>query len=230
MSDCCAPNANDDKQRHLLWIVLVLNALMFLVEFTAGWLARSSGLMADSLDMLADALVYGLSLYAVGRGISAKAKAALVNGGFQLALGIGVLIHVGWRMLDQTPPIAETMRWIALLALLVNAACFALLYQFRSGDINLRASWICSRNDMLANTGVLIAAGLVGWLNTPWPDWIIALLVAGIVISSALRIIRDARTSLATGETVVTSCCASSSPSKEASGGSSTGCCGTQGH
>lgn len=217
MSDCCAPNATDEKQRRLLWIVLLLNAVMFLIEFSAGWFAHSSGLMADSLDMLADALVYALSLYAVGRGLSAKAKAALVNGVFQLILGLGVLLHVGWRMMSQTLPTAETMGLVAFLALLVNAACFGLLYQFRSGDINLRASWICSRNDMMANAGVLIAAALVTWLNSPWPDWIIAIIVAGIIISSALKIIRDARRSLSTGEEVSTSCCSGNSCSDTAS-------------
>jgi len=210
MSGCCGPSAEDQSQRTLLWTVLFLNAAMFVVEFVAGWMARSSGLMADSLDMLADALVYGLSLYAVGRGVSTKARAALLNGSLQMVLGLGVLAHVGWRISQGSTPEAETMGWVAALALAVNASCFALLYSRRSGDINLRSSWICSRNDMIANIGVIAAAGLVVWFESPWPDWIIATLVALIIIHSAWGILRDARASLATGAEVSSSCCAPS--------------------
>lgn len=210
MSDCCAPDASDRQQRGLLMVVLALNAIMFFVEFSAGWLARSSGLMADSLDMLADALVYGLSLYAVGKGISARANAALVNGYLQLLLGVGVLVHLVWRIWQNSIPEAETMTLISVLALIVNASCFGLLYRFRSGDINLRASWICSRNDMIANVGVMVAAALVAALEAPWPDWLIAAAVAAIVIRSALSIIREARHSLATGSEMAASCCGAS--------------------
>lgn len=210
MSGCCGPSAEDQSQRTLLWTVLVLNAAMFVVEFGAGWMARSSGLMADSLDMLADALVYGLSLYAVGRGVTEKARAALLNGSLQMVLGVGVLLHVGWRISQGSTPEADTMGWIAALALVVNAACFGLLFSRRSGDINLRASWICSRNDMIANVGVLVAAGLVVWFESPWPDWLIATLVALIIIHSAWGILRDARASLVSGAEVGSSCCAPS--------------------
>ncbi|WP_221793410.1 cation transporter [Oceanobacter mangrovi] len=231
MSGCCGPSATDQSQKTLLWTVLLLNAAMFVVEFGVGWLARSSGLMADSLDMLADALVYGMSLYAVGRGNTEKARAALMNGSFQLALGIGVLLYVVWRITQNEIPAAETMGVIAVLALIVNAACFGLLWKSRSGDINLRSSWICSRNDMIANVGVLVAAGLVTALNSPWPDWIIATLVAIIVIRSALRIIREARHSLATGEEVSISCCGSdsscSTPAPELAKPAASSCCGT---
>lgn len=207
MSNCCAIEARDRQQRKLLWVVLVLNATMFVVEFVAGWVANSSGLLADSLDMLADALVYSLSLCAVGKGLREKARSALLNGSLQLALGIGVLVSVAWRIWTNSAPSAEVMGVIATLALLVNAICFALLYKFRAGDMNMRASWICSRNDMLANVGVLVAAALVSLSSSPWPDWIIAILIAAVVIRSALTVIKEARKALASGGSVSLGCC-----------------------
>lgn len=207
MADCCAVDAQNRQERRLLWVVLVLNAIMFIVEFAAGWLANSSGLLADSLDMLADAMVYSLSLYAVGKAVSKKARAALLNGGLQLTLGLWVLADVAWRMWSGSTPSAELMGSVALLALAVNVTCFLLLFRFRRGDVNMRASWICSRNDILANTGVLVAAGFVAWLDSPWPDRVIGALIAAIVIHSAWRIIGEARQSLRTGEVVANSCC-----------------------
>ncbi len=206
MSDCCVSEARNARERKLLWVVLILNGLMFIVEFIAGWLADSSGLLADSLDMLADAMVYSLSLYAVGHSMNRKARAAMLNGSLQLILGCLVLLDVGRRIwLDSTPQ-PEMMTTIALLALMVNMTCFALLFQFRQGDINLRASWICSRNDVLANAGVLAAASLVTWLESPWPDWLIGAAIAGVVIHSALLIIRDANLSLRFGESAANCC------------------------
>jgi Co/Zn/Cd efflux system component len=200
--------AGNRQQRQLLWVVLGLNAAMFVVEFTAGWLASSSGLLADSLDMLADALVYSLSLYAVGRGISQKAKATLLNGSLQMVLGLSVLGYVVWRAFTDSMPSVDIMGWVAVLALGVNTVCFVLLFQFRRGDINMRASWICSRNDILANLGVLAAAGLVAWLGSSWPDLAIGALIAAIVIHSSWKIIAGARHSLRTGQDQSSdSCC-----------------------
>ncbi|MBD2860327.1 cation transporter [Spongiibacter sp. KMU-158] len=210
MSDCCAAEARNSRERTLLWTVLALNAVMFVVEFTAGWLARSSGLMADSLDMLADVLVYSVSLYAVGRGIAQKAKAALLNGSLQMLLGLGVLLHIGWRIREGSAPQTDIMGWIAALALAVNISCFALLYRFRSGDINMRASWLCSRNDMLANVGVLVAAWMVNLLSSAWPDYVIAALIAGVVIHSAYGILVQARRNLKEGLEIESGgCCGS---------------------
>ena len=149
MSECCGVNAQDKEQRTLLWTVLLLNGAMFLVEFIAGWLAQSSGLMADSLDMLADAMVYMVGLYAVGKAIQYKAKAALFNGSLQLFLAGLILLDVVQRLIFGSEPQTQIMLWISLLALAVNLFCFILLSRYRSGDINMRASWICSRNDMM---------------------------------------------------------------------------------
>lgn len=196
MSDCCAIEARNRQERILLWTVLSLNAVMFCVEFTAGWLARSSGLMADSLDMLADSLVYSVSLYAVGRGLAHKAKAALLNGSLQMLLGIGVFLHIGWRIWEGSIPSTQIMGWVATLALVVNVSCFTLLYRYRSGDVNMRASWICSRNDMLGNLGVLLAAGLVQTLSSPWPDYVIAAGIAGVVVHSSYGVLVQGKQSL----------------------------------
>lgn len=193
MSDCCGGEAKDQRERKLLWWVLSLNALMFVVEFGAGWVANSSGLLADSLDMLADAAVYAVSLYAVGRSRAHKTRAALVNGCLQWGLGMLVLVETARRVVQGKPPETDIMLAVALLALIVNVACFLLLYAYRRGDINLRSSWICSRNDVLANAGVLVAAGLVIWLDSPWPDWIIGGLIASLILFSAGNIIRGAR-------------------------------------
>lgn len=205
MSDCCSIDAEQAKQRQVLWLVLVLNALMFGAEFVAGWLADSNGLLADSLDMLADALVYAVSLYAVGRLARTKAKAALVSGTLQLALGIFVLVDVTKSILFGSNPDSQLMMSMALLALAVNLSCFALLYRFRKGDLNMQASWICSRNDMLANCGVILSGYLVSQTQAAWPDWLIGGMIALIVIRSASRIVRSALTQLQPAP--ATSCC-----------------------
>ncbi|MEL7797490.1 cation diffusion facilitator family transporter [Idiomarina loihiensis] len=210
MSSCCGTTAQqhiDKAQRTLLWTVLVLNGVMFFVEFIAGWLAESSGLIADSLDMLADTLVYAVSLYAVGKAIKYKANAAILNGTLQTVLALVVLADVLQRLIFGSQPNANMMLWVALLALAVNIACFALLYSSRNGDINIRASWICSRNDMIMNGGVILSALLVAKLNMAWPDLVIATVIALIVLRSAIRIIRDAR-AVKTGEkTDISGCC-----------------------
>jgi cation diffusion facilitator family transporter len=207
MSDCCAPDAANRKQRKLLWIVLALNAMMFFVEFVAGWLAQSAGLIADSLDMLADALVYGLSLYAVGRAATFKARAAMVNGSLQLTLGCLVLADVVKRLVFGSSPQMDVMYSIGALALLVNICCFLMLYQFRDGDVNMRASWICSRNDMLANAGVILSAWLVGVTASAWPDLLIGTLIAITVIVSAMGVIRSARQVYQDEQQKPSSCC-----------------------
>ncbi|MDN7125342.1 cation diffusion facilitator family transporter [Pseudidiomarina terrestris] len=213
MSSCCGSSCSTDQddidkaQRRLLWTVLVLNGIMFFVEFIAGWLAESSGLIADSLDMLADTLVYGVSLYAVGKAIKYKANAAIFNGTLQTLLALLVLADVAQRLVFGSQPDAGMMLWIAGLALVVNIACFALLYSSRNGDINIRASWICSRNDMLMNIGVIGSALLVAQLGMAWPDLVIATVIALVVLRSAMRIIRDARAVKAGEKTDISGCC-----------------------
>ena len=180
-------------ERRILTIVLLINAVMFVAEFSAGLLSGSTALLADSLDMLADAIIYALGLFALGRVSHWRARAALTSGVFQLLLGLGVAADALWKILADGLPDAATMGLFGVLALLANTVCFLLLARFRDGDINLRATWICSRNDMIGNIGVLVAAGMVTWFASPIPDIVIGLLIAAVVIRSAWQIVVEAR-------------------------------------
>jgi len=196
--DSCGSSLDKVKasERRVLIVVLVINATMFAIEFSAGLVAGSTALLADSLDMLADAIIYSIGLFALGRASHWRARAALTSGLFQLALGAGIAIEAIVKIFVDGLPDVATMGLFGVLALLANTVCFVLLSRFRDGDINLRATWICSRNDMIGNVGVLIAAGLVLWLESGWPDIIIGLMIALIVIRSALRISMEARSVL----------------------------------
>jgi len=184
------------QERRILITVLVINAAMFAVEFSAGLAAGSTALLADSLDMLADAIIYAIGLFALGRASHWRTRAALTSGMFQLALGVGIAIEAVSKIFVDVLPDVATMGMFGVLALIANTICFVLLARFRDGDINLRATWVCSRNDMIGNVGVLVAAGLVMWLESGWPDIIIGLMIALVVIRSALRITLEARTEL----------------------------------
>jgi Co/Zn/Cd efflux system component len=179
------------QQKRVLIIVLLINAGMFVVEFSAGLVSHSTALMADSLDMLADALVYALGLFALERAAHWKNRAALTSGIFQMILGLGILIQPIYLLSTNNVPDAFSMGVFGGLALIANTICFFLLMAYRDGDINMRATWICTRNDMINNVGVLIAAGLVYWLASPLPDIIIGLFIAAIVMHSAWGVIRE---------------------------------------
>ena len=142
----------------VLWVVLCINALMFLVEGTAGLMAHSTALLADSLDMLGDALVYGFSLFVLARSLRWQSGAALAKGGFMLAFGLGVLWQAGYKVFHPLMPATETMGIVGALALGANLNCFALLHRHRGHNLNMRSTWLCSRNDLIANVGVLLAA------------------------------------------------------------------------
>lgn len=196
MSSCCGSSCGAEalasSQRKVLWVALVLNAGMFFAEFIAGWTAESTALMADALDMLADATVYALGLYAVGRALSHKLRAARINGSLQLGLGLLVLADVGRRALLGSEPEPLAMTLLSVLALGVNTLCFVMLTRFREGDINLRSTWICTRNDMIANVGVLVGAALVAWSGQAWPDLAVGVTVASLVTYSGWQILREA--------------------------------------
>lgn len=186
-------------ERRILILVLLVNAGMFVAEFSAGLVSGSTALLADSLDMLADAFIYALGLFAIGRAAHWRARAALTSGILQLLLGFGVAFEALWKTVAEGLPDAATMGLFGVLALLANTLCFVLLTRFRDGDINLRATWICSRNDMIGNLGVLLAAGLVLWLGSPVPDIVIGLFIAAVVIHSAWRIVMEAKVELRIG-------------------------------
>jgi len=184
------------QQKRVLIIVLLINASMFVVEFSAGLISHSTALMADSLDMLADALIYAMGLFALERAEHWKNRAALTSGVFQMVLGAGILVQPIYLISTSNMPDAFNMGVFGMMALIANSISFFLLMAYRDGDINMRATWLCTRNDMINNIGVLIAAGLVYWLSSPLPDIIIGVLIAFIVMRSAWAVIREAREGL----------------------------------
>jgi len=173
-------------------IVLGINAVMFIVELVAGLLGNSVSLVADSLDMLGDALVYGFSLYVVARGARMKAKAALLKGIIMAAFGLFVLEQVIYRIIFPQLPVFEAIGAIGLLALAANGTCFFLLWRHRADDINMSSVWLCSRNDIIANISVLFAAVGVWLTHSAWPDILIGLALAALFLRSALFVLHEA--------------------------------------
>ncbi len=199
MSDCCASKGSDLErlarqadQRRVLIVVLVLNAVMFVAEFTAGLLAGSAALLADSGDMLGDASVYGLSLYALTRSDRWKAGAAVIKGVFILALGLGVVAEIVIKLRTGVPPATTPMLVLGTLALAVNLYCLKLMWRFRTLDVNMSSTVECSRNDALANVGVLLAAVAVVLTGSFWPDIIVASIIAAMFLRSAVRMVAEA--------------------------------------
>ncbi|XKH01238.1 cation diffusion facilitator family transporter [Marinobacter nauticus] len=198
MADSCCETKGDElaqlrvRQSRVLYLVLAINAAMFLVEFAAGWLASSTALLGDSLDMFGDASVYALTLFVLDKGQRARAGAALVKGGFMLLFGLVVVADAIRKLMLQEMPEAEWMGIVGALALVANGICFALLYRHRADDLNMRSTWLCSRNDLFANTSVIIAAALVALTGTLWPDLIVGLSIAALFLHSACQVIREA--------------------------------------
>lgn len=184
------------RERQVLRRVLALNATMFAIELVASWWGDSIGLLADSLDMLADAAVYGLALAAVSRSTQGQARAASISGTLQIALGAGALLEAVRRIVMGSQPEGGLMAAIGLLALVANVASLFLLAPVRRGRVHLRAAWILSTNDVLANVGVITSGLLVGLLDSRIPDLLIASIIAVIVIRGGLKIRRDASATL----------------------------------
>lgn len=194
MDHCCENKTTEllqlkTKQGNVLKIVMVINLVMFGIEFTSGFLAQSTALMADSLDMLGDAIVYGFSLYVLHRTTKWRATAALLKGVIIVFFGIGVLAEAISKLGASTVPVSATMGLVGSLALAANICCLLLLYRHRDDDINLRSTWICSRNDIISNVGVLVAAGLVALMNSRWPDIIVGFIIAILFLRSAWSIL-----------------------------------------
>jgi cation transport ATPase len=185
-----APAPSAQAEARVLWLLLGINGLMFVVECATGLLAQSTGLIADSLDMFADAGIYGLALYAVGRHAGHKLRAARLSGWLQLLLALGAMAEVLRRFFFGSEPQAPLMMGIAVLALAANLACLALLTRHREGGVHMKASWIFSTNDVLANLGVIIAGVLVAWSGSNYPDLMIGALIALLVANGARRILR----------------------------------------
>lgn len=190
-----APLSNDDsKQRKLLWIVLLINFVFFAVEMVTGLLSKSMGLVSDSLDMLADAFVYGISLLAVGAAIHTKKQVARVAGYLQMLLALLGFAEVIRRFVNQqVVPDYQTMIFVSILALVANAACLFLLQRSKSNEAHMRASMIFTSNDIIINLGVIVAGLLVHWLHTSLPDLLIGTIVFALVLRGAQRILQIAK-------------------------------------
>ena len=197
MTGCCENKSNElivlkESQSSMLKWVLAINASMFVVEMTTGWLAHSTALLADSLDMLGDALVYGFSLYVLQREQKWLAISAIIKGLIMLCFGLFVLSEAVYKILHPTIPVAELIGGIGILALLANLLSLYLLWKHRSDDINMRSVWLCSRNDVIANTGVIIAAIGVALLQSHWPDVLIGLIIAGLFLHTSYHVLHEA--------------------------------------
>ena len=197
MSDCCenkscAVDALKVNQSKTLKIVLAINVLLFLIVFTSGWIAQSTGLMSESLDDLGDAITYALSLFVIYKSNQAKAKVALFKGLLILTGALFVLFQVVQHILDQSVPVFEIMSVVGFIALLGNTACLFLLTKHKNQDINMSSVWECSKNDMTNNVAVIIASGLVWYSNTGWSDTLIGLVLSIFLLKSSYRVIMSA--------------------------------------
>jgi Co/Zn/Cd efflux system component len=197
--DCCSSKeqelaalAQDAGIKRVLQIVLLINLAMFVSEFTAGVIANSTALMADSIDMLGDASVYIVSLYALSRGPRWKAGAALMKGGIILVFGLWIGVEVVLKMLYGVTPTAGIMGIFGAIALAANVSCLLLLWRYRKVDVNMSSTYECSRNDIIANVGVLLAAAGVWWAAAAWPDILVGSIVAALFFRSSIRVIGQA--------------------------------------
>ncbi len=201
MSKHCCPtdldtSADDAAYRRILWVVLVLNAVMFVVEILSGLHAGSVSLQADALDFLGDAANYGIALYALGRSLRFKAFTALTKSATMLVFGIWVIGQAFYKIYTGILPAAEVMGVVGFIALAVNLICFYLLSRHSREDSNRKSVWLCSRNDAVCNIAVLVAAGAVHYTTSFWPDLLVAGMIATLAISGAWQVMRQARKEL----------------------------------
>ena len=193
---CCGHDAKFDGQsdafKSVLWIVIAINGVMFVVEMAAGTLTGSKALQADALDFLGDTVTYAISLCVIGMSLRVRATAALIKGFSLAAMGLWVLGSTAYQVLILGVPSATVMGGIGFLALVANLASALLLMRFRDGDANVRSVWLCSRNDAIGNVAVMLAAVGVWFTGTAWPDLIVAAMMAGLFLWSAVQIIGQA--------------------------------------
>jgi Co/Zn/Cd efflux system component len=205
MADCCEEKKPDDccntpegvhgwdcRYRQILWVILIINAAMFVIELGSGIYSGSQSLLADAIDFFGDAANYGISLYVLNKSLMIRAKASLLKGGTMALFGLWILGSTVYKALVSGIPQAEVMGAIGFLALIANITCAALLYKYRSGDSNRESVWICSRNDAIGNVAVMLAAVGVFATGTKWPDLLVAAIMAGLALSGGWRVIRSA--------------------------------------
>ena len=205
---CCTPpplNLGPDKRqvaayRRVLWGVLAINAAMFVVEIVAGLAAGSASLQADALDFLGDAANYGISLAVVGVALRYRASAALAKGGTMGIFGLWIVGTLVWHATHDALPSASTMGAVGAVAVVANALSFTLLWAYRGGDANMRSAWICTRNDVLGNLAVLLAALGVFGTGTGWPDIVVAGAMAALALQGSATVIRQALSELRPSE------------------------------
>ena len=201
MSGCgCEVEIKDACQKRVLYWLLGINAVMFFVEMTIGIFADSTALIADSLDKLADAIVYGIGIYAVGKSLLNKANAAQISGYFQLILGVLILTDITRRLFLGSEPVSSLMIVMGFVALVANVACLVIIRNHKNDEVHMRASWIFSANDVIANLGVITAGILVLWLDSRIPDLLIGGIVAVVVLRGAWMIVKDASQELLNAE------------------------------
>jgi cation diffusion facilitator family transporter len=193
LEDSMAP-----RFRSILWIALIANSAMFCVEIVASWRSDSMALQADALDFFGDAANYGISLFVLGMALQRRACAAMFKGITMGAFGLWVVSSAVERAVSGSTPDPYTMGGIAALALLVNVGVAVLLYAYRTGDSNTRSIWLCSRNDAIGNVAVMLAATGVFAIGSRWPDLLVAVLIAGLSLSAAVQVIRQAFSELQT--------------------------------
>lgn len=182
-----------ESEAKVLKLLLAINGGMFVVELLMGIFADSMGLISDSLDMLADASVYLVSLYAVGKAFETKNRSVKLNGSLQIVLGVGVLVETLRRFIYESDPEPSFMILISLIALTANVYCLLLLSKHKEGGVHMKASYICSSTDVMANLGVILAGGAVFLTGSPYPDLIIGIIVTGIVLRGAVTILKLAK-------------------------------------
>ena len=188
----CHDDLDPKNQKNLLITLLLINGIMFVFEFLFGLYAESTGLLAESLDMLADAMVYGSALFVIDKTAMAKANSAMLSGVFQMLLGIGVMFEVIRRFLFGSEPISTVMIVISLLALAANIVCLVLLNKHKQGEVHMRATWIFSKNDVIANLGVITAGIFVAYFESAIPDLIIGAIISSVVLYGSYQIFSEA--------------------------------------
>lgn len=193
-ANCCDSKSSElmklrEKQSRVLKIVLAINLTMFVLEFSMGLWAKSTALMGDSLDMFGDAVVYGFSLYVLHKSERTRATAAFLKGLIIVAFGLWVLYESLNKIITDVVPVAEAMGVVGVVAMVANVSFLYLLMKHKDDDINMKSTYVCSRNDIISNTGVIFAAGLVAFTNSKWPDLIVGLVIAALFLRSAFPIL-----------------------------------------
>ena len=204
-ADCCGTGVTFDglsaDYKRRLWLVIAINAAMFLVEMGAGALAGSQALQADALDFLADAATYGISLAVIGAAARTRSFAAIGKAASLTGMALWVLGTTAYQVMIVGVPRAEVMGVVGFMALAANVTSVLILMRYKDGDANVRSVWLCSRNDAIGNVAVMLAALAVWGTATKWPDLAVAALMAGLFLYSSMRILQQSIAEMRTGRT-----------------------------